>query len=235
VISGSAALPGLGWLPGLLSRLPGEPPLVPSRQQAREWAVRELSDPAYARAQPGLLQRAVRWVLDRLAGLQLPSDAVPDARTGLVLLVLVGALVVAVVLLRTGRLRGSAATGRAEVFAGTSLPAVNHRRLADEAAARGDWTTAVRERFRAVVRVLEERTVLDERPGRTADEAAREAALALPDLAAALTDGARLFDETTYGGRPAGPEHDARLRSLDDAVAAARPAWASPLPAGRGR
>jgi hypothetical protein len=233
VLSGAVGRFGLGLLAGLGA----EPvPLVPSREQARGWAVRELSDPAYARAQPGPLQRAVRWLLDQLAGLQVPSAAVPDARTGLVLLLLVAALVVALVLLRTGRLRGSvAAAQRAEVFAGTTLPAARHRALADAAAARGDWTAAVRERFRAVVRALEERTVLDERPGRTADEAAGEAARALPDLAPDLTAAARLFDDVTYGGHPAAPEHDARLRSLDASLAAARPAWDAPLTAGSGR
>jgi hypothetical protein len=238
-VVGLAGVPAVGrWgLAAALGALAGKPvPLVPSREQARDWAVRELSDPAYARAQPGLLQRAVRWLLDRLAELQLPTGAVPDARTGLVLLLVVLALVLAVVLTRTGRLRGSGRVRQgAAVFAGSTLTAARHRELADAAAARADWADAVRERFRAVVRALEERTVLDERPGRTADEAAAEAAHALPDLASALGDAAGLFDEVVYGGRPAQAEHDARLRTLDSAVAAARPAWDAAVPAGSDR
>ena len=93
-----------------------------------------------------------------------------------------------------------------------------HRRLADEAAADQRWADAVRERFRAVVRTLDERTLLDDRPGRTADEAAREAGRVLPDLAAGLTAAARLFDDVTYGDADAGPADDARLRALDQAV-----------------
>jgi Domain of unknown function (DUF4129) len=215
----------------------GGVPLTPSREEARGWAVRELTDPAYARAQPGLLQRGVRWVLDRLAGLRLRAEVLPDARTGLVLLLVVVVAVVAVVLPRTGRLRGPGrAAGPAPVFGGGSLSATEYRRRADEAAARGDWAATVRERFRAVVRALEERTVLDERAGRTADEAAAEAARALPDQAAELAAAARLFDEVTYGGRPAGPDHDARLRSLDVAVATGRPVWeATGDPAAGGR
>jgi hypothetical protein len=77
--------------------------------------------------------------------------------------------------------------------------------------------------------------VLDERPGRTADEAAAEAGRALPGQAADLADAARLFDDVTYGGHPAEREHDARLRSLDEALAAARPTWDAPLTAGSGR
>jgi hypothetical protein len=81
----------------------------------------------------------------------------------------------------------------------------------------------VRERLRAVVRSLEERAVLDERPGRTADEAAAEAGRALPDCVAGLRAAAVLFDEVWYGGRPAGPASYAALRDLDAQVQAARP------------
>ena len=81
----------------------------------------------------------------------------------------------------------------------------------------------MRERLRAVVRSLEERAVLDERPGRTADEAAAEAGRALPGCAAGLRSAAVLFDEVWYGGRPAGPESYAALRDLDAQVQAARP------------
>jgi hypothetical protein len=81
----------------------------------------------------------------------------------------------------------------------------------------------VRERLRAIVRSLEERAVLEPRPGRTADEAASEAGAALPDCAAGLRSAALLFDDVWYGGRPAGPEGDAALRELDDRVRSARP------------
>ena len=206
-------------------------PLVPSRKQARGWAVRELADPAYARAQPGLLQRGVRWVLDRLA--ELAPDGAPTTRAGLVVLLLGVLVVAAAVLLRAGRVRGpDRSVPTASLFAGPAMTAAAHRALADAAAARGDWAGAVRERFRAVVRTLEERTVLDERPGRTADEAARDAARLLPELAADLGACARLFDEVAYGSRPARGEHDARLRSLDRAVVTARPVWDAAAPAG---
>ena len=198
------------------------PPITPGRDVAREWARRELSDPVYAKARPGLLQRLVEWVIERLQSIHV-STSLTDPRTGIVLLVLVAALVVTVVLLRTGRLRGPGRRAASEaVFAGHPLDAAAYRARADEAAAAGRWADAVRERFRAVVRCLEERVVLDERPGRTADEAATEAAAALPSLAADLAAGARLFDDISYGDRTATAEHDDRLRALDDAVRGAR-------------
>lgn len=61
--------------------------------------------------------------------------------------------------------------------------AADHRTAAEAHAAAGRWTEAVQERMRAVVRSLEERTLLDPRPGRTADEAAAEASVSLPDHA----------------------------------------------------
>ncbi|WP_460461174.1 DUF4129 domain-containing protein, partial [Angustibacter peucedani] len=200
------------------------PPLDPSREVAREWARAELSDPVYANAQPGLVQRAAQWVLDHLSRLELPARAFADPRTGLVLLALVVLVVGAVVLLRTGRLRGPGRSPHdAAVFDDVVRTAAEHRHLADQAAAQGRWDDAVRERFRAVVRSLEERVVLDERPGRTADEAATDAGPALPALADRLLDGARLFDDVSYGDRPALAVHDEQLRALDRDVAAARP------------
>ncbi len=229
----AALLTGLP-LTGLpLTGLPLAPPLNPSRELARDWARQELSDPVYARAQPGLLQRGVQWVLDQLGRLRLPSSALADPRTGVVLLVLVVAVVAAVVLLRTGRLRGPGrAAGAGAVFADAVRTAEEHRRLADEAAADQRWDDAVRERFRAVVRSLEQRAVLDERPGRTADEAAREAGAVLAPLAAQLSAGARLFDDVSYGEQPATAAQDGELRALDAAVAGSRPRPTVAVPSG---
>lgn len=206
-----------------LHALLAAPPVEPGRELARQWARRELSDPVYAKARPGPVRRLIEWVIERLQGVHGPSSWALDWRTGLALLLLVAALVTAVVLLGTGRLRGPGRRARSEaVFAGRALDAAAHRALADQAAAAGRWADAVRERFRAVVRGLEERVVLDERPGRTADEAAAEAAAALPGLAAELADGARLFDDVCYGDRTATAEHAERLRRLDEAVRSAR-------------
>jgi hypothetical protein len=109
------------------------------------------------------------------------------------------------------------------LFTGHVRTAAEHRAAADAHSAAGRWADAVRERLRAVIRSLEERGVLDERPGRTADEAATDAGAVLPSSAAELRRAARHFDEVWYGGRTAGPESDALLRGLDERVRAARP------------
>ena len=200
------------------------PVLDPSREVARAWARRELSDPAYARARPGWVTRFARWLLDRLQDLQVPGGLAPGRTLGLVLLLLLLAGVVAVVLTRTGPLRRAGRSQRpGAVLDDHRRTAAEHRSLADEAAAAGRWTTAVRERFRAVTRSLEERTVLAERAGRTALETATEAGGVLPPVSADLRSAARLFDDVVYGGRPATASHDRQLRHLDDQVATARP------------
>jgi hypothetical protein len=200
----------------------GAPPLDPARDEAQRWAWQELSDPVYAAHQPGWTERAVLWVWHRLQSLELPSG--PGGTGGLVILVTLVLLAVIVVWLRAGPLRGpSARARRAPVLQGTVRTAAEHRDAADRAAADGRWQEAVRERFRAVVRSLEERGLVDELPGRTAQEVADDAALALPALTSALHDGARLFDDVCYGSRPATAEHDWQLRELDEQVDRARP------------
>lgn len=199
-------------------------PLAPSREQAQEWARRELSEPGYAQAQPSWAQRLARWVIDRLSGVDLPDVRAPNASLGAVLLALIVLLIGAVVLSRTGRLRRSRRVGAASaVLDDVRRTSAEHRRLADQAAADGRFEVAVRERFRAAARGLEERVVLDERPGRTAHEVATEAGAALPACAAALVAGARVFDDVCYGGRRATRDQDGLLRDLDAQVIATRP------------
>ncbi|MGW4698552.1 DUF4129 domain-containing protein, partial [Kitasatospora cineracea] len=98
-------------------------------------------------------------------------------------------------------------------------------------AAAGAWADAVRDQMRALVRGLEERTVLSPRPGRTADEAAAEAGRALPRHAAELASAARLFDDIAFGERPADEAAYRLLADLDHALGRTRP---TPVPAGGG-
>lgn len=197
--------------------------LDPSRATARDWALQELADPAYARARPGWLQRLAVWLTERVQDLRLPGG--PGRGLGLVVLIALVALVAAVVLRRAGGLRaGRRERERTAVLDDVRRTAAEHRRLADAAADDGRWDLAVRERFRALTRALEERVVLDERPGRTAAEVAAEAGALMPGSAQALRAGARTFDDVTYGGRPGTPDADRELRELDVRLAADRPA-----------
>ncbi len=105
--------------------------------------------------------------------------------------------------------------------------AAEHRAAAEAHAAQGHWNQAVQERMRAVVRALEERALLDPRPGRTADEAAAEAGRALPTHTDRLHAAARDFDDVTYGGRSATQDTYRRITALDGDLERTRPALAA--------
>jgi hypothetical protein len=203
--------------------VPVSVPVDVGRDQAAAAARRELAKAVYAEHRPSLTQRIVLWLVDKIG--RLLSDvaqATPGGVVGLVVLALLVLVVVVVVTRRTGPLRRSAADDQA-LFVGRARSAAEYRAAADAAARAGDWDEAVRQRFRAVVRALEERDVLDARPGRTADEAAADAASAFPEHAAGLRAAARSFDDVAYGGRPRDESMDADLRALDDRLAGTRP------------
>jgi len=73
------------------------------------------------------------------------------------------------------------------------------------------------------VRALEERALLDTRSGRTADEAAAEAGVLLPNVADVLRQGARLFDDVHYGGRDGTEAAYRTLTELDEQCRRERP------------
>jgi hypothetical protein len=189
------------------------------RDEAAEAAREELTKGIYHRDEPGVISRILNWALDQLVRL-LEAIAAHSPGGGWGLLALLTLLVVAGVVIRwrVGALARAASRPAEAVFGGRVRTAAEHRADADAAAACGDLETACRERFRAVVRELEERTLLDERPGRTADEVAWEIAALAPAAAAPLRAAAQAFDEVCYGGRRATPRDDTVIRSADEAV-----------------
>lgn len=198
-------------------------PVVPDRDTAREWLSSELQRPEYAERE-SLLARLIGWVLERLSGIEWLAVPITGAQLGVTI-----ALIAAVVLLIAWLVAGPVRLGRerarsAEVLdSDDARTAAQMRAAADAAASSGDWRTASVERFRAVVRSLEERVIIEPRPGRTAQEAAADAGLRLPGQTAGLRSGADLFDGVEYGDRVATAADDADLRALDAAVTAARP------------
>ncbi|MER5733836.1 DUF4129 domain-containing protein [Streptomyces sp. NPDC002138] len=199
------------------------PPLTTPRDAAREAAERELSKPLYHQNDPSPIERAIdrfwEWLGDLMNS---ASDATPGGLTGIILITVVVILLIGALWWRLGSPR-RAATSAGLLFDERIRSAADHRASAEAHAAAGRWTEAVQERMRAVVRSLEERTLLDPRPGRTADEAAAEAALSLPAHTAELRAAARTFDDVTYGGRAADTGTYARLRDLDLTLERAKP------------
>jgi hypothetical protein len=202
-----------------------EVPVDLGREEARDLARRELADPAYD-DEPSWLQEAVGWLLDRIHELLSRTTGALGGWVGIAIMVALLVFVAYAVIYRMGPM-ARRARSRAPVFEGAPRTSAEYRAAADEAASRGDWSSAVVERYRAIVAGLEERGILDQRPGRTADEAAAEGGSALPVVAGGLGVGAGLFDAVRYGGRSATSDDDDALRHLDDAVMAARHAPAA--------
>lgn len=191
-------------------------PIEVDPDAAREAAAEELADPAYQAAEPSFLDRVLTWVGRRLADL---LSVLAGGFGPLGLIVLIGLAIVVYVVIRTRVGRIARGHGKKAVFhAGATRGAADHRRAAEQAAARGDLDTAVRERFRAIVRELETRGVLDERSGRTADECAVLAGERLPDRAGELRAAATVFDDVVYGGRTATDAAYRDLTVLDERV-----------------
>ncbi|MEU2115100.1 DUF4129 domain-containing protein [Streptomyces sp. NPDC016459] len=205
-------------------RADGDVPVDISRVPAREAAERELSKPMYHENDPNLLQRGLdrfwEWVGDLFSA---ASAATPGGVLGLVVVVLFGAALVAALWWRLGTPRRTPGATGDSLFADGPRTARDHRAAAGRHASAGRWNQAVQERMRAVVRSLEERTLLDPRPGRTADEAAAEAGRSLPSQADELRLAARTFDDVTYGGRTADEPAYRRIEELDTALERTRP------------
>jgi len=202
------------------------PPLTPDDDTARRWVVQELSKPEYAAARPSWFDLLSQRVSDWFASLNFSGG-----HGGTAWLAVIGAAIVLALLVlallrfglpRLNRRARSALLG-GEV-ADTRTPE-QLRAAADRAAAQGDWSLAVIERFRAIAASLAERTVVVVRPGTTAHEVALQAAAAFVAEGAALRDAANTFDAARYLGRAQDRAAHERLRELDERLRRAAPVF----------
>ncbi|MCX5056660.1 DUF4129 domain-containing protein [Streptomyces sp. NBC_00201] len=207
-----------------------EPPVTIPRDPAREAARRELSKRMYHENDPSLFERALNafwgWV-DKLFG--SAAAATPGGTLGLVVVIVAVLAVLGALWWRLGTPRREP-TSSAALFDDRPRSAAEHRAAAEAHAAQGHWNQAVQERMRAIVRSLEERALLDVRPGRTADEAAAAAGRTLPSHTDRLRAAARDFDDVTYGGRRASEQSYHRMAELDRDLDRTKPQLANSSP-----
>ncbi|WP_342776384.1 DUF4129 domain-containing protein [Streptomyces armeniacus] len=209
------------------------PPVTVPREPARRAAEDELSEPAYRQDEPGLVRRVLDWVWEHIGDLLgSAADASPGGAVGLIVIALVVVLLLVALRMRLGSPRPGPTSRNGTLFGTRPGTAADHRAAADAHAAEHRWSEALQERMRAIVLSLEERALLDPRPGRTADEAATDAGRALPGHATELANAARAFDEVTYAERTADEAAYLRVRDLDHALRSARPDLARPAAAG---
>ncbi|REH21382.1 protein of unknown function [Streptomyces sp. 2114.2] len=206
-----------------VSRSGDEPPVTIPRDPARDAARRELSKRMYHENDPSWFQRALNAFWDWVEELfSKASTATPGGTLGLVVVVVAVLAALGALWWRLGTpCRGPVSAPT--LFDDRPRSAADHRAAAQAHAAQGHWNQAVQERMRAVVRALEERALLDIRPGRTADEAATEAGRSLPDHKDRLRAAARDFDDVVYGGRPGSEESYRHLTELDHDLDRSKP------------
>jgi len=208
-------------------------PVTPDADTARAWAEEELKKPKYGVGadSESWLERAWRAITDWLGDLLDAVGSIGNVNLpfqAIVVTVLLALLAGAVWMFRPGRIpRSQRKSGKG--FLDDDPRTAAEMRLDAEAAARsGDWPLAVLDRFRAIIRSMEERVIIDERAGRTAFEAARDGGKSLPDYADALVRGSHTFDDVCYGhGRASASDYDT-MRELDLSITAAKPlevAW----------
>jgi hypothetical protein len=121
-----------------------------------------------------------------------------------------------------GPVRRTARADPDDISLHSTLSSEALRAQAEEFARRGAYAEAIRARLRAAVRMLEEKGVLDPRPGRTAGEIVTEVARASPGTAEQLQVAVTVFSEIWYGNRPATQAGYAELARADTALMALR-------------
>lgn len=178
------------------------------REAAHEAAQRELAKPIYPKA--SWSDRIGDWLDDLLYRIVMEGSKLPGGwfTLSVLLIVLAVAIVVAVRIAR--RTMRTNRGGDEALFGSRELSATQHRGLAEQYAAEGNWAAAIRHRLRAVARQLEEDGVLNPVPGRTATELGVDAGTERPDLAGEFRRAVEAFNDVTYGERP-GTEPGYRL------------------------
>jgi hypothetical protein len=200
-----------------------EPPVDIGRDQAAAEAAKELTKSAYAQSGDSLIEKAISKVLEWIADLlDSLTGTSPNGHAGLAMLIGLILLIVVVVLWRAGGLRTSHRERQAVFDTAMPRTAREYRAQAESEAAAGQYADAVRSRFRACVAELTERTILDERAGRTAYEVVADAGQAAPGLRDVLRPAAVVFTEVVYGNRPGTPERYALVVAADEAARTAR-------------
>jgi len=194
-------------------------PVEPDAPDAQQLLLDELSDPIYAQSQPSWFDLLSQSVLDWFASLSLADGTGPSA-----LALVIGAIVIAAAIagaiLVYGLPRWRARSRLSVELLGASDRRTTRelRRDAERAAGANDFSLAIAERFRAIARALDERTIVSSVPGMTAQGFARAAAQQFPAHAAPFEVAAEHFDAVRYLGRAGTREQYDAVRELDEAI-----------------
>ena len=198
------------------------PPLDPD--EARSRTLEELSKSEYDDS-PGFIAWLLGVIEDWLMSVLDGIDGSSATQAGIAVLVLIALFaVVFLVLRRTGMIRrGHALAVMSELDAEPVLSGAQLRDSAREAIDAGRLDDGTVLALRALVRDLEERTLLDVSAGMTAHEAAAQSAVPFPELRGRLQRGAVAFDTAAYSHRAATAKQADDLLRLAEYIAESAP------------
>jgi hypothetical protein len=187
-------------LPGVLLAVAADGPLEHDPHDVRSRAQELLSRPPYAVEDPGLVDRTLQAVGERIAEFvrTLLGVMSGDALVAWVI-VAVGALLLGLVVWRATR---GATVDRSvgEVAPGASTRSASEwHELADRHAAAGELVEALRCRYAALVAALMESGTIEDVPGRTVRELDAEVAVGNPGLADDVAAAGRRIEAVVYG------------------------------------
>lgn len=182
--------------------------------------IRQVTDrvlSTYGSAEPGLLTRALRWVLDQVAQVIAAVIDAGGGGAGVALLgvVVVGLVVLARLLLRRIR-RDRAHPARPGAIGGRTAQdwQADARRFEAEQA----WASALRCHYRALLADLITAGMIDEVAGRTARGYLRDVTDAAPDTAEPMTAVTAAFEAAWYDRREVTRTDIDALRRAAEAV-----------------
>ena len=203
---------------------PPTPPLTPSNDDAHRWLADELAKSKY-QTPPDLFAWLGR-LLDRIPAVQVGSFTFPGWLVPAATVVVIG--IALILVLRSGGVKIGGRRRRSGAFVDDpTLTAADYRRLATEAVAAEDWDSVALQSFRALAVGAAERTLLDDRPGRTAHEVVVELAPIFPGFEPRLSASSDVFDLVRYGGRSTTRESALATRDLDAELRLVRPVLAA--------
>jgi hypothetical protein len=194
--------------------------LIVDRDAAHDAAQRELSKPIYPKEGP--VDRFTDWLFDLIYRLMMNGSRLPGGWFTIAVVLTLVAVAVFIAVRIARRTMRSRHGDDFRVFDASERSAAEFRAAAERYAAEGNWPAAIRNRLRALARQLEENQVLNAVPGRTANELARDATRAFPDLRAELTSAAASFNDVTYGERPGSEASYRGVAGLDEQIRARR-------------
>lgn len=189
----------------------------PNDDTAREWAQHELAKNKY-HSQKSLVEWIIEWLQAHLQIKIGHFSAESSATIVITILAVLAAAVIAWLLIRFAKIRQAGAARDKQQAANAVLfddvrSSAQLLKAGAAARARGDFSQAVIEYFRAVIRLLAEHSVIAVRPGLTATEAALESSAAI-GYRSLFMPAAAAFNRVYFADAPASEQELIGLMQL---------------------